>query len=243
LLPEERVAAASDEVAELWTARGLEPRRYGGCYDTLYLDPYPESLGSADRSHVPARRWIRPDADYDAVATGDVTLPPGDDPLVYVTLGTMFNDPGSLQTALDAVLSLPVRALVTVGPGGDPGALGSTSPRVRVETYVPQQMVLPHCAAVVSHGGSGTALGALALGIPQLCLPQGADQFLNAAAIASSGAGMSLGPSEVSVESVHDRLGRVLGEPGFAVAAQRIARDIAAMPSPADAARTITDLV
>ena len=120
LLPEERVVAASHEVAGLWEACGLEPRPYGGCYDTLYLDPFPPS--------------------------------------------------------------------------------------------------------------------------PQLCMPRGADQFLNASAIVSSGAGLSLGPSEVSGESVRKGIEQLLGDAGFATAARRIADDIAAMPSPADAALAITGL-
>jgi UDP:flavonoid glycosyltransferase YjiC (YdhE family) len=243
LLPESRVAAAGDEVAGLWEACGLVPRPYGGCYETLYLDPYPPSLGSSDAAHVPVRRPIRPDGDYDAVAAADVTIPAGDDPLLYVTLGTMFNDPGPLRTVVDAVTSLSVRALITVGPGGDPEALGPTPPGVRVERYVAQHVVLPRCAGVVSHGGSGTALGALALGLPQLCLPRGADQFLNAAAIASSGAGLSVGPSEVTADAVRRCLERLLDDASFAIAAQRIADEIAAMPSPTEAALAIADLI
>jgi len=243
LLPETRVAAAGVEVAGLWQAAGLEPRPYGGCYETLYLDPYPPSLGLHDATHVPVRLPIRPDADYDSVATADVILPPGDDPLLYVTLGTMFNDLGLLQTVLAAVTTLPVRALITVGPNSDPDAFGSTPPAVRVARYVPQHVVLPHCAAVVSHCGSGTAIGALAVGLPQLCLPQGADQFLNATAIASAGAGLSISPSDVAVETVRSCVGRLLRDAGFAIAARRIAADIAAMPSPADAAVAIADLL
>ncbi len=242
LLPEGRVAAAGDEVAGLWETCGLAPRPYGGCYETLYFDPYPPSLTPHDAPHVPVRRSIRPDGDYDAVSAADVTIPAGDDPLIYVTLGTVFNDPGPLKTVVDAVLSLSVRALITVGPGGVVDALGPVPSRVRVERYVPQHVVFPQCSAVVSHGGSGTALGALAVGLPQLCLPQGADQFLNAAAIASSGAGLSLSPSEVTAEAVRDSLARILGDASYAIAAQRIADDIAAMPPPADAARALTEL-
>jgi UDP:flavonoid glycosyltransferase YjiC (YdhE family) len=242
LLPERRVAAAGDEVAGLWAARGLAPRPYGGCYETLYLDPYPPSLGPRDVPHVPLRRSIRPDGDYDAVAASDVVLPAGDEPLFYVTLGTMFNELGPLKTVLDAVSVLSVRALITVGPGGDADALGPTSPRVRVERYVPQDVVLPHCTGVVSHGGSGTALGALAVGLPQLCLPQGADQFLNAAAIESSGAGLSLSPSEVTAETVREHLEQLVRDARYAIAAQQIADEIDAMPTPSDAARTIADL-
>jgi UDP:flavonoid glycosyltransferase YjiC (YdhE family) len=109
--------------------------------------------------------------------------------------------------------------------------LGEQPAHVRVERYVPQGAVLRHCHVVVSHGGSGTALGALALGVPQLCLPQGADQFLNAANIASSGAGLALLPHEATGDAVAGAVGRLLGEPSFRDAAAAVGESIALMPA------------
>jgi UDP:flavonoid glycosyltransferase YjiC (YdhE family) len=80
--------------------------------------------------------------------------------------------------------------------------------------------------------GSGTVLSTLTLGLPQLCLPQGADQFLNAAAVASAGAGLSLMPGEATADAVGDAVTRLLGDPSFRDAAGRVGRSIAAMPSP-----------
>src|SRR6185503_13419353 len=116
-----------------------------------------------------------------------------DRPLVYVTFGTVFNrDVALLARVVGALALLPVRVVVTVGPGGDPDALGPQPHHVHVARYLPQDEILPLCAAVVSHGGSGTFLAALAAARPQLCLPQAADQFLNAAALERSGAGVTL---------------------------------------------------
>ena len=46
--------------------------------------------------------------------------------------------------------------------------------------------------AVVTHGGAGTTLGALAFGVPLLVLPQGADQYANAERVVAAGAGRQL---------------------------------------------------
>jgi UDP:flavonoid glycosyltransferase YjiC (YdhE family) len=54
-------------------------------------------------------------------------------------------------------------------------------PEVRHVDYVPFSRLLPHCAAVVHHGGIGTAAQALAAGIPQLVVPLAYDQPDNAA--------------------------------------------------------------
>ena len=55
--------------------------------------------------------------------------------------------------------------------------LGSLPGNVHVSRVIPQSLLLPRCSAVVSHGGSGTLLAALAHGLPQVCLPQAADQL------------------------------------------------------------------
>jgi UDP:flavonoid glycosyltransferase YjiC (YdhE family) len=243
LLPEHRVALAGHEVAPLWRSRGLEPPPYGGAYEHLYLDPYPPELApSGPAPHIRRRQALRPVAPGgSAVDPADLPLPggPADTPLVYLTLGTVFNDPAILRTVVAALGALPVRVLVTVGPNGDPAALGELPANVRAERYVDQEAVLGHCDHVVSHAGSGTVLGALARGLPQLCLPQGADQFLNAAAVASCGAGLALPPSEVDEPAVALAVGRVLQEPRFRDAAGLVADSIASMPSADDVVRVL----
>jgi UDP:flavonoid glycosyltransferase YjiC (YdhE family) len=99
--------------------------------------------------------------------------------------------------------------------------------------------VLPHCSAVVSHTGSGTFLASLAAGLPHLCVPQAADQFLNAAACERSATGLVLQPGTVTTEAVRDTAGRLLREPAFAEAAGRLRDEIAAMPSPAEVAAAL----
>jgi len=245
LLPERRVAAAGEEVAALWRSRGLEPRPYGASYDHLYLDIYPPGLQTTAAAHVPRRQLLRPDAYDGQLETGDpLPLPhaPSGAPLVYVTMGTVFNSPEPLQVVLAALGELDVRALVTVGPQADPAVLGTQPAHLRVERYVPQTLVLPHCDVVVSHAGSGTVLATLTLGLPQLCLPQGADQFLNAAAVASAGAGISLVPGEAAAGTVRDAVARLLTDASFRDAAGRISASIASMPTPDHVAGTLETL-
>ena len=79
------------------------------------------------------------------------------------------------------------------------------------------------CAAVVSHGGSGTVLGALAAGLPLVLLPQGADQFENAARCERAGAAVVLDPDEVTGDAVAAAVRLVLCEPAYAEAAREIA--------------------
>lgn len=240
LLPAERVAAAAAAVAPLWEAQGLQPRPFGGSYDHLYLDIYPESLQLRPRPHVPAVAPLRPVA---FAVAGDEALPgrvahdwltaEPRSALVYVTFGTVFNTDVSLIAAVVAGLSdLPMRVLVTLGPHADPAVLGPQPPNVLVARYIPQTQLLPSCAAVVSHGGSGTFLAGLGHGLPQLCIPQGADQFDNATACAGAGAGICLPPGTATPEAVRAAMEDLLSDTRYRIAAAAVGREIAGMPGP-----------
>lgn len=245
LLPEERVASAGAAVAGLWEAHGLDPRPYGGSYDHLYLDIYPPSMRLGPAPHVPYIQDLRP-VPFDAVA-GDVepvAAAQSGRPLVYLTFGTVFNPSGPVfGAALAAVAALDVDVIVTVGPRADPAVLGPQPGNVRVERYVPQTTLLPQCAAVVSHGGSGTVLACLGLGLPQVCVPQGADQYINAIQAAAVGAAVSLMPDQASPASIAAAVDRVLHDPTIAAAAERVSRELAAMPGPDEVAAKLEALL
>jgi hypothetical protein len=235
LVVKERVAAASAEVAPLWESKGLEPRPYAGCYDHLYLDIYPPSLNFGEASHVSTVQPLRPVAFATAGTEALPAVVTRDDgrPLIYFTFGTVFNtDIGQLVTIVNALGDLPARVLVTVGPRGDPDAIGTVPENVHVARYVPQTQVLPHVALVVSHGGSGTFLASLGRGIPQLCIPQAADQFANAAAGERVGACLTVEPGAVSADRVSSAASRLLREPAFGDAARKVHTDIENMPGP-----------
>jgi len=170
-----RVAAELLEV--LWQDWRVTPGPVGGVFGAAYLDICPPSLQSPDIREVDVPvHPVRP-VPFDAVA-GE-TLPPwverlAPQPTVYVTLGTLDNDaPGVIEAAVEGLRDEPLNLVVTVGPTRGPEELGRQPPNVHVERYVPQSLLLPHCDVAVTHGGSGTVLGALAHGLPLLLLPQG----------------------------------------------------------------------
>ncbi|WP_310526466.1 glycosyltransferase [Nocardioides sp.] len=227
-IPGEMVAAAAEKIAPLWTAHGQDPAPYAGCFTSLYLDICPSSVQSVAMDHIRSVQPLRP------VSRGADRSPDDGPPLVYLTLGTVQNHAPILPVVVAALAALPVRLLVAVGPDGDPGALGELPDNVHVEKWVDQPEVLERSDVVVSHAGSGTFLGALAAGRPQLCLPLAADQFRNAAGGSRSGTALVLGPGEVSAESVTQAMSRLLSDESFRDRAREVSAEIARMPSPAE---------
>ncbi len=230
-LPEDRVARASEEMNGLWEDHGLEPSQYAGTYEYPYLDIYPESLKMYASPHIREVQPVRP-AEAAGRTDAESRWAGDGDPLVYITFGTVWNtDFKLISTVVEGVSRLPVRVVLTCGPGNDPALLGDQPPNVEVAEFIPQADLLPHCAAVVSHAGSGTFLAALAHGLPQILLPQAADQFLNAAAGVRAGVGVAIQSEVLSSNALADALAALLGDSAQREAAQAVAAEIDAMAS------------
>jgi hypothetical protein len=230
----------TDSLSPLWRSFGYAVPPFAGLYRGLTVEVCPRSLAAGHPPIATDLHWMRPVALPDALAAADAPdwlRAMASRPMVYVTLGTFSNaDTRVFRAALAALAGEAVNVVITVGRNGDPAALQPVPANVRLERFVPQALLLPHCVAVIHHAGSGTMFGALAHGLPQVAIPQGADNFVNARVLAHAGAGVRLDPGSVSESSMRSAIRKVLDDAGFAAAAKRLARDIAAMPPPAELA-------
>jgi UDP:flavonoid glycosyltransferase YjiC (YdhE family) len=246
LRPEAGRLASTAAVAPFSEALGVSNPGVGGLGDELYLDICPPGIQLPEIGRIAHVQPLRP-IEFDP-RPGDpvpawMTAGP-DVPIVYVTLGTVWNvSTGVFRTILDGVRGLPVQVLVTVGETGDPAALGPQPANVHVERYIQQARILPRCAVMVSHAGSGALLGAIKAGIPMLAVPQGADQFMNAERLVAAGYGLRVLPDELTPEAVHAGVERLLDEPSFGLAVRRERAVLESMPSPAEVVPVLEALV
>jgi UDP:flavonoid glycosyltransferase YjiC (YdhE family) len=230
----------AEPLNELRAAHGLAPdleltmlSRY------LVLSPFPPSFRDPANPLPPTGHAIRPVmAEEDSQSTGLAELAR---PLVYFTLGTIFNlESGELfERVLAGLRELPVSVIVTVGRELEPDVLGPQPANVRVEGYVPQSVLLPHCDIVVSHGGSGSVVGALAHGLPMVLLPIGADQPLNAARCDALGVAQVLDPFHATAADVASAVTDVLAEPRYRRRAESLQAEIEGLPGPEHALRLL----
>lgn len=152
-------------------------------------------------------------------------LPDHPDPLVLVSFSTTYmGQEVVLQRALDALIGLRVRGLVTAGPSVDATLLNPSSNTV-VLSHIDHQTVLPHTAAVITHAGFGTVMAALTHGVPLLCLPMGRDQGANSEHVEACGAGRTISPNSTA-EEMRTALKDVLESPRYKQGARRMARII-----------------
>jgi UDP:flavonoid glycosyltransferase YjiC (YdhE family) len=97
-------------------------------------------------------------------------------PWVLVSLSSQAQDDLPLaEAALAALGELPVRAVVTLGPGHEVAGL-EAPPNVRLTQQVSHRAVLEHGRLLVSHAGHGAVLKALWVGRPMVLVPWGRDQ-------------------------------------------------------------------
>jgi MGT family glycosyltransferase len=148
-----------------------------------------------------------------------------DEPLVLVGFSSTFQDQAPLLgRVVEALSSLPVRAVVTLGQMLDDDAVQS-SDNVAVVRSAPHSQVLARASLAVTHCGHGTTLKALAAGVPLVCVPMGRDQNDTAARVTHHGAGLRL-PMKATTGRIRSAVEQVLRDDGYRVAARRLAAAI-----------------
>jgi UDP:flavonoid glycosyltransferase YjiC (YdhE family) len=235
-----RKEVVGERLNELRATHGLPPdpdlamlSRY------LVLSPFPPSYRDPAFPLPATAHAIRPLALDPACndAAPAWVAPSNGAPTVYFTLGTVFNvESGDLfERVLAGLRELPINVVATVGREIDPAEFGPQPANIQIERYIAQATILPRCDAVVSHGGSGSVIGALAYGLPSVLIPMGADQPLNAARCADLGVARVLDAVAATPEAVGAAVAAVLAEPAYRRAAERLRDEIAALPGPAHA--------
>jgi len=243
------IEAAAKAVAPLWQQRRLEPEPTAGIYRHLCLDITPPTLQPYEPApYYDAIRPLRP------IAPPPI---PGERlpvwieqrravPLVHMTLGTNFStnsDLSMFRSVIEGLGNLEMDIAITIGFEVAPTSFEPLPDNVHIESYLPHSLLLPHCAAVICHGGPGTTLSALALGLPLLVLPQGADQYIVGDLVQRVGAGLRLVPSEVTPSNIRSSVLALLHERIYQSGARRLQREIAAMPGPDEGVHLIEEVV
>jgi MGT family glycosyltransferase len=147
-------------------------------------------------------------------------------PLVLVGLSSTYQKQAeTLRNIVAALSTLPVRALVTLGPTIPENEVQGSS-NVVVVRSAPHAEVLRGASLLMTHCGHGTTMRGLVAGVPLVCLPMGRDQNDTAARVVYHGAGVRLSP-QASAAKIKNAVQKVLSEPSFREKARELGRAIA----------------
>ena len=159
-------------------------------------------------------------------------LPPA--PLVLVTLGSTFTD--DVNFFAGAARAATLAGAFPIVAFGDselaPGLkekLAARLPRCIAVRWVDYAHLFPRLSAIVHHGGVGTTHAAVVHGAPQVIVPHGGDQGLQAVRADASGVGISLMPDQANVGRLRQAIETVLRDPGFGLRARNLATSFAAL--------------
>jgi UDP:flavonoid glycosyltransferase YjiC (YdhE family) len=130
-----------------------------------------------------------------------------------------------IQRVCDALADQAVDAVLTTGPAVSAEAINVPC-NVETVSYADHDQLLAGTDAMITHGGLGTTLRALAHGEPLLVLPLGRDQAFNATRVVELGAGVHL-PVDSSSDEIASAVLDLLAQPRFRKAAEAAAAAIA----------------
>lgn len=205
-------------------ARGLpwQPRKW-------LLDTWPESMRADEWQQPEGWLPLRPEAFREPGAAG-AALPVSVRPRVLVTFGTFFGEPAKLSPWLRALSAVDADVVVTLGLASRPEEFDVDHERITFVGFTPMEDLLDGADVVVTHGGAGTTLAALAKGVPLVVLPQGADQFFQAERVAAARAGIALDPPSQTPEALVTAVRTALEDVTMRENVMTIAGEIATMP-------------
>lgn len=206
-----------------------------GCYSTALAPLPPDVAGTTRIVGFPM---------FDSNSGAEEPLDPvlaaflaaGPPPLVF-TLGSFaVNSAGDFYpVAVLVARRLNRRAVLLMG--------GDAPPRIEGDVlrcgYAPHSHLFASAAAIIHHGGAGTTGQALRAGKPQLVVPHMGDQNDHAHRIARLGAGLALRVDRFTPARAARHVARLLREPGFAVVAAELARQVSQENGAAAAADAI----
>lgn len=202
-------------------------------YTSSQFQPFSERLGST-------YRFVGPSVPETVSSDPELLEALDEHRLIYVSLGTIFNDRSDFFRAVLAALdNFDGRVLLSIGKKVDPKSLGAIPANTMLRAHVPQLAILERAALFITHGGMNSVSEGLYHGVPLLVYPQAGDQMLVAERVTEVGAGIRLSKSDLSPDRLRAHIHRVLTTDRYAESARSIGASLRAAGGAAEAVAQI----
>lgn len=150
-------------------------------------------------------------------------------PIAYVTMGTTRNSQSAiLRMIADACRDLDAQLVISLGNRFDPDQFTDLPGRPIVTRFAPQLELLKRAAIAITHGGPNTAFEALMEGRPIVAIPLAYDQPAIAKRLKRLGVAEVLPVMRLSTDRIRRAVTKVLGDPHYREAAERVQSEMRA---------------
>jgi MGT family glycosyltransferase len=183
----------------------------------------------------------RPGIPRSGPAHGRGWRPPGDGPVVLVSLGTVFNrKPALFRQCIDAFADSGCHVVAALG-GLDAADLGPLPAYAQAHSYLQLTDVLPFADVLVGHAGMASTMEALSFGVPIVAMPQMPEQRINADRLAELGLGLCLEPARQTGEAVRRAVTALAHDVGIRPRLEWMRTEIERAPGAAAAAEVVEE--
>ncbi len=148
-------------------------------------------------------------------------------PLIYVALGTVYNDNIEVyRSIISALKHVGNESFVSIGKYIDPSELGNIPSNVHIAKYFPQLEMLNKASVFISHCGMNSVNESLYFGVPLLMLPIIQEQKINARRVEELGAGIYFKKKPIDTRLFIESIYSLLNETKYTNAAKHVGKSL-----------------
>ncbi|MGW5668696.1 macrolide family glycosyltransferase [Micromonospora sp. NPDC003776] len=214
-------------LSDVLRSRGLQPdlEEFWYSIDDRNLVFIPRAFQYAGDTFDDRFLFVGPSLDEQPA---DGWTPPGDRPVLLISLGTSFNDhPEWFRTCVRAFADTRWHVVMTLGSRVDPRELQPLPANIEAHSWLPHIAVLKHAQACVTHGGMGTVMQSLHWGVPMVTVPHFAFEVVAMARrIEELGLGRRIAADQFDAKTLHDTVEEMTRDAGTLARVQDMRRQI-----------------
>jgi MGT family glycosyltransferase len=161
------------------------------------------------------------------VDSGAWEAPEGDAPLVYTSLGTLFNAwPEFYHILYGVVKDMDLRLVSSVGSTLKKEEIGEIPANVKIFPFLPQLEVLENADFFITHAGIGSVMEAACYGVPMLAIPQMDEQAFTASCMVKAGLGIVIPKEGLTPEKLKTGIQELIGNPVYKKNAEKMSAEL-----------------
>lgn len=190
-------------------------------FTSRYFQPDSQALGNDYQFVGPIM--------YDRQEKNHLHLEKVAQPIVYISLGTIYNEQLAFYKKWLAFFkNSPYQVYISIGKHIEKKKLGDIPENVVVDQYLPQLEILKRAAGFISHGGMNSVNESLYFGVPMLLFPQIHEQKINSARVEKLGAGIWYQKKALDHKSMSEALTTLMTNGSYKQNAKKIGQTLQA---------------